>query len=88
VSVLLNLSQEKKSVALEGARLPSLLGAHVTSAVQILGATGTQVRREAIELPPRSITTLISGSHLDEPSRNAPSRGGPDGQAGIVVVPG
>jgi O-glycosyl hydrolase len=74
VTVLVNLALSDKSVTLEGQRLPSSLDAHVTSATRILGATGTPVQSNAITLPGRSLTTLISGSHLDDPGRF--SRGG------------
>lgn len=70
VTVLVNVAHEKKSVALEGQHLPDELDAHVTTATKILGAIGTRVQRAAVELPARSITTLISGSYLDEPHRS------------------
>jgi glucuronoarabinoxylan endo-1,4-beta-xylanase len=73
VTVLLNLGHAEKSVALEGNHLPSVLDAHVTSATRILGSTGTAMRRDAIKLPARSLTTLISGSYLDQPLRAAPA---------------
>ncbi|HWO09583.1 MAG TPA: hypothetical protein VNN80_08900 [Polyangiaceae bacterium] len=73
VTVLLNVGLAEKSVVLEGNALPSVLDAHVTSATRILGSTGTAMRRDAIVLPPRSITTLISGSYLDQPLRGPSS---------------
>ena len=69
VTVLLNVGNATKSVSLEGSRLPAVLDAHVTSASQLLGGPGTPMRRDAIQLPARSLTTLISGSYLDTPYR-------------------
>jgi glucuronoarabinoxylan endo-1,4-beta-xylanase len=74
VTVLINVGHTKKSVALEGDRLPNMLDAHVTTATRILGSTGTPMQRAAIELPARSITTLISGSYLDQPPKSSRER--------------
>lgn len=68
VTILINVAHTSKTVALEGHALPNVLEAHVSTAIRIPGATGTPMRREAIELPARSLTTLISGSYLDEPA--------------------
>jgi glucuronoarabinoxylan endo-1,4-beta-xylanase len=81
VTVLLNVSETKKSVALAGQGLPSMLDAHVTSATQILGKTGTPTPRDAIELPPRSLTTLINGSYHDRPRRGPHGHTPPAGGA-------
>ncbi len=67
VTVLINVAQSEKSVRLVGRDVPERLNAHVTTATQIVGVTGTPMRRESITLPARSLTTLISGSYLDEP---------------------
>lgn len=82
VAILINVAHSEKTVALEGALLPSELDAHVTSATHILGATGTRTRRQAIVLPPRSVTTLIDGSYLDVPERGSrpPSSAAPQPQ--------
>jgi glucuronoarabinoxylan endo-1,4-beta-xylanase len=72
VTVLINVAQTKKTVTLAGHDLPSVLDAHVTTATRILGASGVPVQRDAIELPARSLTTLISGSYLDQPRRGPP----------------
>jgi hypothetical protein len=80
VTVLINVGDKKKSVALEGDHLPNMLDAHVTTATRILGSTGTPMQRASIELPARSLTTLISGSYLDQPprgSRERPQRASP-----------
>lgn len=67
--VVLNLAQAEKSLKLEGHGVPRSLNAHVTTATRILSATGSAVERNAILLPPRSVTTLINGSYLDQPPR-------------------
>ena len=67
VTILFNAARSAKSVTLAGQGVPSTLDAHVSTATRILGARGTPVPRDAIELPPRSLTTLISGSYLDRP---------------------
>jgi len=69
VTVLINVAETQKSVRLVGEQLPRVLDAHVTTATQILGKVGTPTPRDAIELPPRSITTLVDGSYLERPSR-------------------
>jgi hypothetical protein len=74
VAVLINVAHSEKTVALEGAQLPDELDAFVTNGTRILGATGTRAARQAIVLPPRSVTTLIDGSYLDAPERPAPGR--------------
>jgi glucuronoarabinoxylan endo-1,4-beta-xylanase len=81
VTVLINVAETQKTVALVGHGLPSVLDAHVTTATQILGTAGTPVRREAIELPPRSLTTLIHGSYLDKPRRGPHGHTPPAGGA-------
>lgn len=75
VTVLINASHSEKRVALEGAGVPPRLNAHVSSGTRILGSTGVSMARDAITLPPRSLTTLIDGSYLDQPERGAPPRG-------------
>ena len=76
VTVLINVGHLDKSVALEGQKLPSSFEAHVTSATRILGTTGVSVPRQAVTLPARSVTTLISGSYLDGPARPYGPRSG------------
>jgi O-glycosyl hydrolase len=75
VTVLINAARSEKAVVLEGQKLPARLNAYVTSATRILGPQFTPVERDAITLPPRSLTTLISGSYLDQPQRR-PGRDG------------
>ncbi len=77
VTVLINVAHAKKSVALAGHGLPDVLDAHVTTDTRILGASGVPVQRGAIELPARSITTLIHGSYLDQPRHGSPGRSPP-----------
>ena len=66
VIVLINVAHSEKSVRLVGRDVPERLNAHVSTATQIVGAAGTPMQRDGITLPARSLTTLISGSYLDE----------------------
>jgi glucuronoarabinoxylan endo-1,4-beta-xylanase len=81
VTVLINVGESQKSVVLDGPHVPDTLDAHVTTATQIVGSTGTPVRRDAITLPARSVTTLVSGGYLDEPRRHSPRGEKPDRKA-------
>jgi glucuronoarabinoxylan endo-1,4-beta-xylanase len=68
VSVLINAAHAEKAVKLSGEGVPPELDAIVTSASTSISSRPTRAARDAIVLPPRSITTLIAGSYLDEPS--------------------
>jgi glucuronoarabinoxylan endo-1,4-beta-xylanase len=76
-AILINLARSEKSVALRGPGLPPVFDAHVTDQTRILGGTGTRVPRDAIVLPPRSVTTLIDGSYLDTRAPSAPAPSAP-----------
>lgn len=83
VTILINVAGAEKSITLEGKQLPSVLQAHVTTGTRILGATGTPVPRDGIKLPARSITTLISGSYLDERAQPVKAKGGAGATGGV-----
>jgi O-glycosyl hydrolase len=74
VTVLLNTGYVPKTVKLEGDGLPFAYDAYVTSAERNLseGAPAV-VYRDRLLLPPRSVTTLINGTHLDRPPKVAPN---------------
>lgn len=73
VSVLINTGYVAKRVSLEGSDVPFAFAAHVTTAERNLGDAPSIVRRDRIVLPPRSVTTLIDGTHLDRPPKPAPN---------------
>jgi hypothetical protein len=68
VTVLLNGARTEKTLRLVADGVPQELDAYVTSAATRLWPKPARVARDAITLPPRSITTLVSGSYLDQPS--------------------
>jgi O-glycosyl hydrolase len=68
VSVLLNGARSEKRVKLVADGLPRELDAYVTSADTPIGVQPARVQRDAIVLPARSITTVVSGSYLDAPA--------------------
>lgn len=68
VTVLINGAKSEKRVRLVGGGLPERLDAYVTSENKRLGLEKTQITRDAIALPPRSIMTVVSGRYLEQPS--------------------
>jgi glucuronoarabinoxylan endo-1,4-beta-xylanase len=67
VSVLINAARSERAVKLVGDGVPAELDAYVTSASTSIASSATRAARDAITLPPRSITTLVAGRYLDEP---------------------
>jgi O-glycosyl hydrolase len=67
VTVLLNGARTEKTLKLVADGVPQELDAYVTSAATSLWPKPVRVARDAITLPPRSITTLVSGSYHDQP---------------------
>jgi O-glycosyl hydrolase len=67
VCVLINGSRSEKALKLAGEGVPKRFDAYVTTAGAKLWAKPERVARDALTLPPRSLTTLLSGSYLDQP---------------------
>jgi glucuronoarabinoxylan endo-1,4-beta-xylanase len=74
VTVLLNTGYVPKTVKLEGDDVPFAYQAYVTSAEQNPSERQPElVYRDRVTLPPRSVTTLINGGHLDRPAPAPPN---------------
>jgi O-glycosyl hydrolase len=67
VCVLINGSHSEKPLKLSGDGVPEQFDAYVSTARTKLWAKPERVAREALTVPPRSLTTLLSGSYQDEP---------------------
>jgi hypothetical protein len=68
VTVLINGSSTGRVVKLQGQGLPRAVDVYVTSATETLSRP-VRESSQAIVLPPRSVATAISGSHLDRVER-------------------
>ncbi len=86
VTILLNGGEQEKAVNLEGDGVPEHLDAYRTSEQEDCAAVEAGFARDAITLPARSITTLISGSFLDQGAAGAGGTAGAPqgGQAGAA----
>jgi len=73
VVVLINGARSDRTVRLAGDGLPRELDAYVSTASVSLGSKPARVASDAIVLPPRSISTLVSGSYLDAPISQRPA---------------
>jgi glucuronoarabinoxylan endo-1,4-beta-xylanase len=73
VTVLLNSGYVPKAVRLEGAELPFAYDAYVSNAERNLSESAPAlVYRDRVVLPPRSVTTLVNGTHLDRAPKVEP----------------
>jgi len=85
--VAINVGTEEKPLTLAGAELPVSFEAYRSSATEDCAALG-ELAADAIVLPPRSVTTLVSGNVYEDAASGAGGTGGAGGGGGAPATGG